>query len=163
MECDFIIDLLISREEKTRLEQEKREQEELQRKLNVQRQKEEEEERVRQAEHERFLQEQVAQKQRELDTMRAMEKKVQEDMESKVKLSPTPKGTGRQVELQEEVAEPVVGNVFGVQLKSPNPVKTESSPPPIHTKPSVNTYDEQTLDDTEVTSLLLQFFLVLSI
>eukprot|EP00800_Vazella_pourtalesii_P001290 TRINITY_DN11114_c0_g1_i2.p1 TRINITY_DN11114_c0_g1~~TRINITY_DN11114_c0_g1_i2.p1 ORF type:complete len:486 (-),score=154.98 TRINITY_DN11114_c0_g1_i2:337-1794(-) len=134
------------KEEKARLEQEKREQDELQRKLNLQRMKEEEDERAQLAEQEKLLQEQVALKQKELDSIRAMEKKVQEDMESKVKSSPTPRGTGRRVELQEEIAEPVVGNAFGVQLKAPNPVKTES---PVHTKSSVHTYDEQTLDDTE--------------
>lgn len=151
MESSFIVGSLVSKEEKARLEQEKREQDELQRKLNLQRMKEEEDERAQLAEQEKLLQEQVALKQRELDSIRAMEKKVQEDMESKVKSSPTPRGTGRRVELQEEIAEPVVGNAFGVQLKAPNPVKAES---PVHTKSSVHTYDEQTLDDTEVTSYI---------
>ena len=156
------MDFLVSREDKARMEQERRELDELQKKLNLQLMKEEEDERVRLAEQERLLQEQVALKQRELDTMRAMEKKVQEDMESKVKSSPTPKGTGRRVELQEEVAEPVVGNAFGVQLKPSNTVKTEFSPPaPVYTKSPVHTYDEQTLDDTEVMSYIyLPYYLI---
>ena len=143
------------REEKVRLDQETRDQEALRKRLAQQRKKEEDDERMRMVEQEKLLEQQVADKQRELDAMRAMEKKVQEEMEYKAKSSP--RGTPKKVETYEDDVGPpaTVANAFGVQLKSQSAVKTEVSP--VHftgPKPVVLPCEEQIQDDIEVTSSL---------
>ena len=143
------------REEKVRLEQERKDQDSLQKRLAQQRQKEEDDERLRMAEQERLLEQQVTDKQRELDAMRAMERKVQEEMEYKAKSSPI--STPRKGETCEEDIGPTVAvaNAFGVQLKPKSAAKTNISP--VHStgpKPIILQYEEQILDDIEVRSFI---------
>ena len=148
--------VVFRREDKIRLDQEKRDQDALQKRLAQQRKKEEEDELLRVAEQERLLEEQVAEKQRELDTMRAMEKKVQEEMEYKAKSSP--RGTPKKVSaLEEDVGPPAsIANTFGVQLKTQSAAKTDTSP--VHSigpKPVVLQYEDNIQNDIEVTSFIV--------